>query len=117
MGGFIYRDDKGNLRTINSREFLEPCEANKIANPVVSAGEIKDKGKSDALVKVILIVQLLWFTLQVVVRGLRGLAITLVELDAVSMAALTLLDLWLWWGKPYRPQRPHICIRGWNYTH
>ncbi|KAN0084429.1 hypothetical protein V8E55_007933 [Tylopilus felleus] len=108
MGGFAYRDDEGEPRTIKSLEFLELCEADKIANPVITVQEIKDKSKSDALGKAILVSQLLWFMLQVVVRGSRGLAVTLVELDTVSMAALALLVLWLWWEKPYRPQCPHI---------
>lgn len=108
MGGFAYRDAEGEPRTIKSLEFLELCEADKIANPVITVQEIKDKSKSDALGKAILVSQLLWFMLQVVVRGSRGLAVTLVELDTVSMAALALLVLWLWWEKPYRPQCPHI---------
>ena len=108
MGGFVYRDDKGNSRTINSLEFLELCEANKIANPIITVQEIQDKSKSDALAKAILTVQLLWFTIQVVARGSRGLAVTLLELDTVSMAALALLTLWFWWDKPHRPKCPHI---------
>ena len=108
MGGFVYRDDKGNSRTIDSLKFLELCEANKIANPLIMVQDIQDKSKSDALAKAILAVQLLWFTVQVIARGSYGLAVTLLELDTVSMAALALLILWFWWDKPHRPQRPHI---------
>ena len=108
MGGFVYRDHEGNSRTIDSLEFLELCEANKIANPIITVQEIQDKSKSDALAKAIFTVQLLWFTVQVVARGSRGLAVTLVELDTVSMAALALLILWFWWDKSHRPKCPHI---------
>ena len=108
MGGLVYRDDKGKSRTIKSLEFLELCKANKVANPVITVQEIQDKSKSDPLAKAILAVQLLWFTVQVVARGSRGLAVTLLELDTVSMAALALLILWFWWDKPHRPKCPHI---------
>ncbi|KAG6374685.1 hypothetical protein JVT61DRAFT_4054 [Boletus reticuloceps] len=108
MGGFVYRDNKGGLRTIYSLEFLELCEAGRIANPVITVKEIKDKSKSDALGKAILALQLLWFVLQVIARGSRGFAITLIELDTVCVAVLSLLVLFLWWNKPLRPECPHI---------
>ncbi|KAF8414474.1 hypothetical protein L210DRAFT_3467189 [Boletus edulis BED1] len=102
MGGFLYRDDKGVSRTIDSREFLRLCKANEIANPVITAKDIKGRSKSDALGKAILAPQLFWFMLQVVVRGSTGLAVTLIELDTVCMAVLSLLVLFLWWDKPLR---------------
>ena len=108
MGGFVYRDNRGRLRTIDSLDFLELCEANNIANPVITVKEIKDRSKSDAIGKAILVMQLLWFTLQVVARGSSGRAVTLVELDTVCMAALSLLVLFFWWEKPLRPKCPHI---------
>ncbi|KAG6375917.1 hypothetical protein JVT61DRAFT_2785 [Boletus reticuloceps] len=108
MGGFSYHDNEGHPRTIRSLEFLELCEAQKIANPVITAKEIKDKSKSDALGNAILALQLFWFTLQVIARGSSGLAVTLVELDTVCMAVLSLLVLVLWWDKPLRPECPHV---------
>ena len=100
MGGFVYCDDEGSLRTINSLEFLELCEANKIANPLITVQEINDKSKADAVGKVILAFQLLWFTLQVSVRHFGGLTVTLVELDTVCMAVLCLSLLFFWRHKP-----------------
>ncbi|KAG6374701.1 hypothetical protein JVT61DRAFT_4070 [Boletus reticuloceps] len=108
MGGFVYRDDKGHSRTIDSREFLKLCKANEIANPIITAKHIKGRSKSDALGKMILSLQLFWFMLQVVVRGSTGLAVTLIELDTVCMAVLSLLVLLLWWDKPLRPDCPYI---------
>ena len=96
MGGFVYCDHKGNSCTIDFLKFLELCEENKVLNPLIMVQEIPDKSKSDALAKAILAVQLLWFTIQVVARGSRGLAVTLVELDTVCMATLGLLILWFW---------------------
>lgn len=108
MGGFVYRDKRGNLRKIKSLEFLDLCEANRIANPLITVKEIRDRSKSDALSKTIFAVQLVWFALQVVVRCPCGLAVTLIELDTVSMAVLSLLVIWFWWEKPHRPECPHI---------
>ncbi|KAF8447178.1 hypothetical protein L210DRAFT_894835 [Boletus edulis BED1] len=101
MGGFVYRG-----QTIDSLRFLVLVKKNEVINPFISVQDIKDKSKSDSIGKAILTLQLLWFTLQVVVRGSRGLAITLVELDTVCMALLSLLVLFFWWDKPLRPERP-----------
>jgi len=112
MGGFVYanRDDEGTFKlvTMDSLKFLELCEEDKIANPMIMVEDIKDKSKSDTLGKAILAVQLLWFTLQVAVRVQQRLTVTLVELDTVCMAVLTLLLLLIWKDKPLRPERPHI---------
>ncbi|KAI9567938.1 hypothetical protein HD554DRAFT_2263930, partial [Boletus coccyginus] len=100
MGSFVYCNNEGSLCTIDSHEFLELCEANKIANVLITVQEIKDKSKVDVVRKVILAFQLLWFTLQVSVRHLSSLTVTLVELDIVCMAVLSLLLLFFWWHKP-----------------
>ncbi|KAG6374678.1 hypothetical protein JVT61DRAFT_4047 [Boletus reticuloceps] len=122
MGGFVYRDDKGRPRTIDSREFLRPCKANEIANPIITAKDIKGRSKSDALGKVILTLQLFWFMLQVVVRGSTGFAVTLVELDTVCMAVLSLLVLLLCTGGKSHSSRtvPTFCtihLLEWNCIH
>lgn len=107
-GGFYYCEGKDEGRRINSSQFLQLCEAHKIANPVITELEIRDKSKSDALGKLILGIQLIWFTLQVVARVWNRLEVTLVEIDTVCMAALTLLLLFFWHNKPLRPKRPHF---------
>ncbi|KAF8137217.1 hypothetical protein EV363DRAFT_1317134 [Boletus edulis] len=111
MGGFVYCDDKGDLRTIGSLEFLELCEANKIANPVITVKGIRDKNKSDTLGKAILALQLLWFMLQVVVRGSTGLAVALVELDTVCMVVLSLLVIFVWWDSTHNVLTFSIHLR------
>ncbi|KAN0084442.1 hypothetical protein V8E55_007946 [Tylopilus felleus] len=107
MGGFVYHDEEGNTGPISSENFLVLCQEKQIANPFITVKEIKARSKSDTFGKAFLAFQLLWFTLQVIVRGSHGLAVTLIELDTVSMAALNLLILWLWLEKPLRAGCPH----------
>ena len=108
MGGFYYCNEDGSAVAIDSVEFLRRCEKGEIANPVITEDEIRDKSKSDALGKVILALQLIWFALQVAVRHFKGLAVTLVELDTVCMSVLTLIFLFFWRKKPHRTQCVHI---------
>lgn len=100
MGGFVYHGDDGSLTrgTITALQFRQLCEQGKIANPLITERQIRDNSKSDARGKAIFVIQLFWFTLQVIVRGSMGLAITLIELDTVCMSALALLYLFFWWG-------------------
>jgi len=112
MGGFVYNEGKeGPPQTMASFEFLRRCEKGEIINPCLTENEIKAMSKSDGLGKAIFMVQLSWFTLQVIARGAEGLAVTLVELDTVCMSALALLYLFFWWDKPYLPQCPHVFYR------
>lgn len=80
---------------------MELCEKNEIAE--VTAKEIKDKSKSDALGKLVLAVQLFWFVVQVGTRGLKAR-----RTRQVSMAALTLSYLFLWRDKPLRVDCAYI---------
>jgi hypothetical protein len=62
--------------------------------------ELKDRGKSDGLTKLIVLVQTLWFVIQCLARGKQRLPLT--ELEVVTLA-YTMLNLFIyifWWDKP-----------------
>ncbi|KIJ07553.1 hypothetical protein PAXINDRAFT_90216, partial [Paxillus involutus ATCC 200175] len=52
--------------------------------------------------------QLSWFVLEVIVRGWNHLPITLVEVDTLALAALSLPLFLFWWNKPVAPNTRHI---------
>ncbi|KAG9309338.1 hypothetical protein JVU11DRAFT_10830 [Chiua virens] len=115
-GGFALCDNTDAREisfTATSRvnDFLEILHAVEIINPVVMEDDIKDKSSADALGKVILAIQLSWFITQVIVRLSYRLTVTLVELDTVCMAVLTVPLLFCWWNKPHCPGRPYIFYR------
>jgi len=111
MGGFEFHSNGNGSRiheTITSLQFRRLCEKGEIMNPDITQNDIKAIGNSDALGRVVFMVQLLWFILQIIARGVEGLAITLVELYTLSMIALAVEYTFFWWDKPHRPQSPHI---------
>jgi hypothetical protein len=70
-------------------EILSPTEA-----------ELKDRGKSDGLTKLIILVQTLWFVIQCIARGMQRLPLT--ELEVITLA-YTMLNFFIyvfWWKKP-----------------
>jgi hypothetical protein len=76
-------------------EMVSPTEA-----------EIKDRGKSDGLTKLIVLVQTLWFVIQCIARGRQHLPLT--ELEVVTLA-YTMLNFFIygfWWDKPQNVRCP-----------
>ncbi|KIM28286.1 hypothetical protein M408DRAFT_23986 [Serendipita vermifera MAFF 305830] len=71
-----------------------------------SETELKDRGKSDALTKLIVLVQTLWFVVQCIARGVQHLPLT--ELEVVTLA-YTMLNFFIyvfWWDKPRNVECP-----------
>ncbi|KAN0114421.1 hypothetical protein V8E51_003965 [Hyaloscypha variabilis] len=58
--------------------------------PEITAAEIHDKGKSNAFTKLVAILQVFWISVQVIVRRVRGLTISQLELvtTAFSLCAI-----------------------------
>ncbi|KAF8554623.1 hypothetical protein OG21DRAFT_1462262 [Imleria badia] len=107
MGGFVLRDHE-RTKELGADDILKCFENKMIANPVVSVEDIMDKSSSDELAKLILLIQLFWFILQIIVRGANHLAITLVEIDTLCLAVITLPIFFFWWGKPRGAARPYV---------
>ncbi|KAF8833696.1 hypothetical protein BDN67DRAFT_691455 [Paxillus ammoniavirescens] len=109
MGGFVLQD--GARQTVlESRDELGRLrdERIRIVNPNITTKEIHGRSKSDALGNTILVLQLSWFILQVIARAANHLAITLLEVDTLALAALSLPLFFFWWNKPVAPEFPHI---------
>ena len=120
MGGFAFEPRlfgksflPGNLTRLTltgkAVEILTINEPDLISK--ISAEDIKDKSKANALGKTLVCLQASWFCLQCVTRVRQGLAITLLELNTFAHALCTLLIFLLWWNKPLDIEQPTI-IRG-----
>lgn len=68
--------------------------------PHISETELADRSKSDSFIKVIAIFQILWATVQIVVRTIRRLAISQLELAVIAFAACAIFMYGLYWSKP-----------------
>jgi hypothetical protein len=71
-------------------------------------GELQDRGKSDWLTKLIVLVQTMWFIIQCIARWVQHLPLT--ELEVVTLA-YTMLNFFIyafWW---YKPQNVGCPIR------
>ncbi|KIM28233.1 hypothetical protein M408DRAFT_144749 [Serendipita vermifera MAFF 305830] len=68
--------------------------------------ELKDRGKSDALTKIIVLVQTLWFVVQCIARGTQHLPLTELEIVTLAYAMLNFFIYIFWWDKPRNVECP-----------
>ena len=111
MGGFSLID--------LDRKYAKPSEQNgvmltfdyfkqhpNIDMPEITAADIEDRSKGDALWKIIAILQSTWFIIQCIVRGQQRLALTELELVTLALASLNAVTFAIWWHKPLGVQEP-----------
>ena len=61
---------------------------------------INDWNKSDLSVRVIAIGQALWFCVNVIARGIQGLAVTTLEINTIGIVIDSILVYYFWKNKP-----------------
>ena len=68
--------------------------------------ELKDRGKSDSLTKLIVIIQTLWFVIQCIARGIQLLPLTELEIVTLAYAMMNFFIYIFWWDKPRNVECP-----------
>lgn len=68
--------------------------------PYISKEELDDKSKSNSFVKAIAIFQIIWATIQIIVRTVRKIAISQLELAVIAFATCAVIIYLLYWSKP-----------------
>ncbi|PPQ68598.1 hypothetical protein CVT26_003387 [Gymnopilus dilepis] len=100
MGGFMLYDKDRPLGVLFPEMLKELYEQGKIDFPIITAEEIRDRSKADALAKTIAVGQTTWFVAQCAARSFEGLEVTELELITVGLALLSGFMYFLWWNKP-----------------
>jgi len=103
--GEFYRDmairHQGHTWTVDSTQLIVCRELGIISClPRVSEAEISDKSNSDAMVKVIAVVQVAWLWVQLVVRRVKGLPPTILELVTAAFSVVAFMLYTVQWPKP-----------------
>jgi len=100
MGGFaLYQgNDRYGALTPNKLEAL--LERGLIDMPDIDEDEISDKSKGDWVAKTIAVIQMVWFTIQLIARYVKGWATTELEILTLSTIVMTVGMYYSWWDKP-----------------
>jgi len=101
MGAFtLYDKQEGIFRPVHPQDFRAGIEERTFAFPTISDDEIKDKSKGDGLSKTIAMVQMLWFSMHLVCRLIKGWAVTELEILTFATCIMTAVIYRFWWHKP-----------------
>jgi hypothetical protein len=106
-GGFcITPQPRNETFPINPAQAIYLLQNKYIEVPTITAHEIRDKSKVDALLKLLCTVQLTWFIIQCLGRWAQHLPTTGLEITTIAYVATTLTALGFWWRKPVDIQTP-----------
>jgi hypothetical protein len=102
MGGFTIAPPESTTQfVVNGKQLLWLLERGHIEIRSITLDEIKDKSKSDSLLKSMAILQALWFVVQTIARAAQSLPITTLEITTISYVVCMIPVELLWWSKTY----------------
>ncbi|KAG2352518.1 hypothetical protein BDR07DRAFT_842582 [Suillus spraguei] len=107
MGGFMLYVDRKPYLTLRSDYILLLIRKKCIDVPDLTAEQIRDKSKGNAISKGLIILQVAWFVMQLITRVIYHLEITQLEVGTLAFAVLNFLTYAVWWNKPLNVRRPH----------
>ncbi|KAL7789775.1 hypothetical protein V8C37DRAFT_417714 [Trichoderma ceciliae] len=109
MGGFVIRSTPAGEGDYHDPYHLDAEDIYNLRHngilqnlPYIATEEIEDKSKGDGLVKVIAVGQIIWTTMQILVRAARRLAVSPLEIATVAFAVGAIIIYGLYWKKPQR---------------
>ncbi|KAJ6199088.1 hypothetical protein J3E72DRAFT_239706 [Bipolaris maydis] len=107
MGGMLLKIKSRNngqeydlVFPVNSKQVLYLKNKGHIDWPCVEVRDIDDKNKTDGLARLITVVQAIWFFANTIARAIQGLAITTLELTALSFVVIMFGTSICWIHKP-----------------
>ena len=100
MGGLQIVNDDG------SKTLRESISDVPSSVEMPSTKVVQDRGKGDAVAKMIALIQTLWFAIQAAHRVSQGLIVTELELTTLGHVVLNIFIYWCWWNKPLNLRYP-----------
>lgn len=99
----------GNIWVLDARQMESVRRLGIISHlPRDSEAELNDKSKSDGLVKLIALVQLMWLVLQLIARAAQGKPSRQLEIMALAYAVCAVVIYGLSWFKPKDVSQPVV---------
>jgi hypothetical protein len=106
MGGFVLQTSDDVSFFLDTKHILWLLEHQVISTAefeksfILDSKTIDDRNKSDTFIRVIAVGQALWFCVNIVARGVQGLAVTTLEITAVGIIVDSILVYYFWKDKP-----------------
>ncbi|KAG0695930.1 hypothetical protein DFH29DRAFT_246079 [Suillus ampliporus] len=107
MGGFMLYVNGKPYRILSPGQLDRMVSAGCIDAPTLTAKQICDQSKGNAISKGLVMLQVVWFALQLMSRALYRLETTLLEAGTLAFVVLSFVAYVVWWNKPLDVQCPY----------
>ncbi|KAF9473626.1 hypothetical protein BDN70DRAFT_964179 [Pholiota conissans] len=120
MGGFMLSDHGKPIHTLfdgsrqeipEDKRLIYNIQRQLVEPPQVTAEDIGDRSKGNAISKTVIILQTTWFVGQCIARWSQNLAVTQLEVITLGFSMLNGITYLLWWQKPQDVGRPVFLER------
>ena len=108
MGGFILQPRDSKPFPVNSKQLLYLVRHGYARVPRITQFEISQKSKQDGFQKFLTLLQLSWFVLQCIGRGIQHLPTTTLELATIGLVICTFASYYEWSCKPLDVEHPVV---------
>jgi hypothetical protein len=99
---------QGKVWVLDARQLYYARKWGIITLPNAPDEDIQDKNKSDALIKIIAIFQIMYLVVQLIIRRVKGLPITQLEIMTLAFAACSVCTYIISFNKPKDVITPHV---------
>jgi len=107
MGGFVLEEPGKPLTTLHPQRFHDLLVEGQIDFLNILEADIQDHSKADWLSKLVVVLQVSWFIVQCIARGVSlGLKLTELEVVTLAFGSLNAAMYFFWWYKPLDVKRP-----------
>jgi len=100
MGGFLLKAPDFPAFPVDGQQLLYLIEKDYIPYPNVDKETIWDKNKADGFARAITLIQITWFSVQCIGRGIQKLTLSTLELLTINMIFCTVFTFYFWNNKP-----------------
>jgi hypothetical protein len=111
MGGIAVQcasDPEGKPTNVDPEQLVEVFESGILDWPTIHEPDIDDRSKADWIVKCIALMQIIWFTAQILGRAVQRLPVTTLELFTLGIVICTVVAYAAWWKKPFDIRKPLV---------
>ena len=106
--GFWTRTSAGKPSPCDAKKLCQLIENGAIDGPSISKAELMSRGKSDWSVKLIAVLQIIWFVVQTLVRAIQHYQTTVLEIITVVFAFCSVLIYGFSWHQPQGLEYPVV---------
>lgn len=107
MGGFVLYERGVPTQVLDYPRFKRLLKLKAVDVPLITASDIQDRSKGDAISKGFVVLQTTWFVIQCIARVIKDLPLCELEIVTLGFAVLNAIIYAVFWNKP---QGVGVCI-------